>query len=398
MVRRLVVGDWKRKVMYKDAVTIRQLRSEELGIVRDLGKRALSLPMGLLMAVTMSAQGLVAEDATRTIIGACILRTISVGKRRLGILDWVVVDPQYQGQGISKMLGDQALIWFRQQGCENVITTDVDGYNSAAWNAAHSRGLRYWPVSQQIRELGWCWLKLLIVIPHIGTTTFILHSAFEEHEQLKPSATSGAGVLIGVMLFLGIFLLPLSRVREVLWESTVVSDLLGPLNPTVMFAGTVILAIYIGIRAGAHWLAARSLRLPLSFRLWDSGLIMATFVAIAFSGFLPGFGGSFYVRQTRFDYSQARPVMGKIMLAGVAASLALFTVFTVWAGLGAGTLGVIPTLGGYVGVAFGITDTLLFFAPFQALPAGHLWRWRRAVWLTVSIYFVGIWFVLPRIL
>jgi GNAT superfamily N-acetyltransferase len=317
--------------------------------------------MGLLMAVTMSPQGLVAEDTTGTIVGAFTLRTVSVGKRKLGILDWVVVDPQHQGQGISKTLADQALSWFRQQGCEEVITTGVDGYNSAAWNAAHSRGLRYWSVSQQIREFGWRWLKLLIVIPHIGVTTFILHS-------------------------------------EVLWESIVVQDLLAPFNPTVILVGVGIMAIYISIRTGAHWLAARTLRLPLTFRLWDSGLIVATLLAAAFSGFLPGFGGSFYIRQTRFDYSQARPAMGKIMLAGVVASLALFTVFTLWSGPGTGTLGEITMLGRYVGLAFGITDTLLFFAPFQALPAGHLWRWRRAVWLVVAVGFVGIWLVLPRIL
>jgi GNAT superfamily N-acetyltransferase len=354
--------------------------------------------MGLLMAVTMSPQGLVAEDTTGTIVGAFTLRTVRVGKRKLGILDWVVVDPQHQGQGISKILADQALSWFRQQGCEEVITTGVDGYNSAAWNAAYSCGLRYWSVSQQIREFGWRWLKLLIVIPHIGVTTFILHSALDEQEQPEPSATSGVGMLISVTLFLGLFLLPLSRVREVLWESIVVEDLLAPFNPTVILVGVGIMAIYMSIRTGAHWLAARTLRLPLTFRLWDSGLIVATLLAAAFSGFLPGFGGSFYIRQTRFDYSQARPAMGKIMLAGVAASLALFTVFTLWSGPGTGTLGEITMLGRYVGLAFGITDTLLFFAPFQALPAGHLWRWRRAVWLVVAVGFVGIWLVLPRIL
>jgi hypothetical protein len=296
------------------------------------------------------------------------------------------------------MLGNQALIWFRQQGCDKVITTDVDGYNSAAWNAVHSCDLRYWPVFQQIREFGLRWFKLLIMIPHMGVTTFILHSTLDEQEQPEPLATSGVRTLIGVTLFLGIFLLPLSRVREVLWASMVIPDLLAPLNPTVILVGAGIMAIYMGIRTVAHWLAARALRLSLTFRLWDSGLIMATLLAAAFSGFLPGFGGSFYVRQTRFDYSQARPAMGKIMLAGVAASLALLTIFTVWAGLSDSTPGMITTLGCYVGVAFGITDILLFFAPFQALPAGHLWRWRRAVWLVLFVCFVCIWLVLPRIL
>lgn len=384
--------------MEKDSVTIRELRSEELSIVRDLGKRALSLPMGLLMAATMSPQGLVAEDATGTIVGVFTLRTVKVGIQKLGILDYAAVDPNQQGKGIGKELGNQALIWFRKQGCQKVITTGVDGYNSAAWNAAYSYGLCYWPVSQQIREFGLRWLKLLFVIPHIGTTTFILHSDLDEQEQPEPPASSGVGALIGLTLFLGILLLPLSRVREVLWDSLAVSDLLAPLNPTTLILGAGIMALYIGVRAGAHWLAARALRLPLIFRLWDSGLILATLIAIAFSGFLPGFGGSFYISKTKFDYGKARPAMGKIMLAGVAASLALFTVFTLASRLSVSAFGVISTLGCYVGFAFGITDTLLFFAPFDALPAGHLWRWRWTVWLAVAGSFVGIWLVLPRVL
>ncbi len=388
--------------MDKDTVIIRELRPEELDAVRDLGKRAFSLPMGLSMAATVSPQGLVAEDATGTIVGVLTLRTASVGDRKLGILDWGAVDPQHQSKGIGKALYDQALVWFRQRGCDKAVTTGVDGYNSAVWNPTHSRGLCYWPVSQQIREFGWRWLKLLFVIPHvIGIGTFILQAPLNEQKQPETPATSGIGALIGVTLFLGFFLLPLSRVRAVLWRGMVVSDLLVPLNPLAVLVGVGIIATYMGIRAMAHWLAARALRLPITFRLWDTGLIMATFLAAAFSAFVPGLGSSCYARQTRFNYSRARPAMGKIMLAGVAASLALlivFTVFTVCTGMDSGTLGEITMLGRYVGVSFGITDTLFFFAPFQALPAGHLWRWRRAVWFVTFACFLGIWLVLPRIL
>jgi predicted N-acetyltransferase YhbS len=382
----------------KDAVTIRDLHLEELSLVRELGKRAFSLPMGLLMAATVSPQGLVAEDATGTIIGALTLRTVSVGNRKVGILDWAVVDPPHQGQGIGKALIHQSLVWLPQQGCDKIITTGVDGYNSASWNAAHAQGLRSWPVSQQIREFGWYWFKLLLVIPHIGVSTFILHLPSNEQERQELPATSGIWTLIGVMLFLGFFLLPLSRVREVLWESTSLSALLAQLNPTTILWGVIITTIYTSVRAIGHWLAARALRLPLAFRLWDSGLMMATLLAVAFSPFIPAFGGGFYVRQSRFNYSQARPAMGKIMLAGVAPSLILLTIFTLWAKSDFAAPGIVATLGCYIGVSFGLTDALLFFAPFQSLPAGHLWQWRRIVWLVVFVWFLAIGFVLARTL
>jgi hypothetical protein len=133
------------------------------------------------------------------------------------------------------------------------------------------------------------------------------------------------------------------------------------------------------------------------FRGWDSGLIMATLLATAFGHFIPAFGGSVYIRQARFNYHRARPVMGKIMLAGIIPSLILFTIFTLWAQLPFATDGIVATLGRYIGVSFGLTDALLFFPPFQSLPAGHLWRWHRAVWFVVFVYFLSIWLILPSV-
>lgn len=380
------------------AVTIRDLQPEDLGRVRELGRRAFSLPMGLLMAATISSQGVAAEDAAGTLVGALTLRVAHVGRRKVGILDWAVVNPRHQGQGVGKALIHQALARLRQQGCDKVVTTGVDGYNSSSWNMAYAQGLRFWPVSQQIGEFGWRWFKLLLIIPHIGVGTFILHLPSDEQEGQVLPATNGIPALIGVILFLGFLLLPLSRVREVLWESVLLPALLAPLNPAVILWGAILTGVYVGARATGHWLAARALRLPLVFRLWDSGLMMATLLAVAFSPFIPAFGGSFYARQSRFNYHRARPAMGKMMLAGVVPSLILFTVFTLWAGLSSTTSGTVAMLGRYIGLSFGLSDTLFFFPPFQSLPAGHIWRWRRAVWLGVSLFFLIVWLALPRML
>lgn len=152
---------------------------------------------------------------------------------------------------------------------------------------------------------------------------------------------------------------------------------------------------YTGVRAAAHWTAARALRLPLMFRFWDSGLMLATLLGVAVSAFLPGLVGSFYVRRAGFNYDKGRAAVGKIMLAGVGASLAAYLGFSVWAELVAHSTA--TTLGRYVGLSFGITDTLLFFVPFDPLPAGHLWRWHRVVWLIALLCFLSICLLMPRI-
>jgi hypothetical protein len=240
----------------------------------------------------------------------------------LGIIDWALIETQHQGKGVGKALATLALEWFRQQNCDKVITF-TDGYNSAALNAAQSLGMRYWPESQQIREFGWRWPKFLIVLPHVGLSTFILHLPLKEQVWPKQRAISGVKALIGVTLFLGLILLPLSRI-------------------------------------------------------W--------FVPLELTSIFPAFGGSFYINKADFDYSRDRSVMGRAMFASVAASLALFTAFTVLAELNAATE--VAELGRYVGVAFGLTDTVLI--PFGALPAGQLWRWRRSVWLAALTCFLSI--------
>jgi predicted N-acetyltransferase YhbS len=381
--------------MAADAVTIRELQPDELGQVRELGRRAFSLPMGLLMAATVSPQGWAAQDAAGVLVGALTVRTTQIGKARVGILDWAAVDPRCQGLGIGKALLEQALAGLSQQGCDRIVTTGVDGYNTSSWNAAHAHGLRYWPPAQQIREFGWRWPKLLLLIPHVGVSTFILHLPADPQQEETPAA-AGIGALLGVILFLGLFLLPVSAVRNVAWASLAPGDLLAPLAPALLLWGVLLTGLYLGVRSAGHWLAARALRLPLTFRLWESGLLMATLLAVAFGAFLPAFGGSFYARQPRFNYSQARPALGKIMLAGAALSLALLALFTLLGQL-VPAAGPVAQLGRYIGLTLGLTDVLLFFSPFQSLPAGHIWRWRRTVWLAVLLCFLAIALVLPRV-
>lgn len=362
-------------------ISIRELLPEDRGIVRQLGFRMFSLPMGLLMVATMGKKGLIAEDATGIIIGALIFRTARVGNQKLGIIDWGLVENQHQSKGIGKALVAQALEWFRHQDCDKVITF-TDGYNSAALNAAQSAGMRCWPESEQIREFGWLWPKLLIVLPHLGVSTFILHLPLKEQVCLKQQATSGVKAFIAVTLFLGFIVLPLSQIWFV------------PLKPASIFWGASIVAAYMSVRGVAAWWTAQVLKLPISFRPWSSGLIYAPLLAINPYAFIPAFGGSFYIRKTNFNYSQNRSAMGRIMLVSVSASLILFALFTALAELGDVTN--ITSLGRYVGVAFGLTDTV--FMPFGALPAGQLWRWRRSVWLAALLCFLSIWLLLPGIL
>lgn len=386
--------------MHQADFTLRPLRHEDLPAIRRIGRRALPKPLGWLLAATLAPNGMVAIDTTGRVIGAMTVRTTDLGGRRWGILDWAVVEPAYQGQSIGTALGETTLRLLRDLGCTEVITTGVDGYNTRAWNVAYAYGLRYWSPIQQMRAVGWQWPRLLAMIPHLGLSTFVLRRTLDgdAEDAPDPALRSGVGAWLFMTLFLALCLLPLSQVRTVAWSSLAPADLSAPLDAGNIATGAAVLLTYLSLRTAAQWRVARALALPLHFRLWESGLLLATLLACAFGAFLPAFAGSVYIRHPRFAYAAQRAVMGRIMLAAVTVSLLLLLFFTLWAEILPSTEKDHAAVGRAIGLAFGITDTLLFFAPFSALPAGHLWRWRRSLWLTTTTVFLLIGWLLPWLL
>lgn len=370
-------------------LSIRTAREEDFAAIAVLRRSAFSLPLSLLMRFTMTRQALVAESTDGKIAGSVTFKLVNVAGRKIGVAEWAVVDPREQGKGIGKALLANLLAKFQAERCDDIVTTDVDGYNSASWNLGHAHRLTHWSLSSQVREFGWNFPKLWWKIPHVAPGAFLLRKSIE-----RPAESSGLAALVFVTLLVGFFLLPLSRMRETLWDGFNRTKIQAPLAPSVLLAGAAVVLIFVAVRMAAQWLTARRLSLSLVFRPWDAGLLLATILAALFSAFIPAFAGSVYVREDKFNYSRARPKMGKIMLAAVTVSLALLIICTVWVekSASAHTFG---GLGRFAGISFGITDTLFFFAPFQAVPAGHIWLWRRSVWLAVTAVFLAVWLVLP---
>jgi predicted N-acetyltransferase YhbS len=379
-------------------VTYRALAPDDLPALRRLGRRSLPFPIGLLMAATVKPTGTAATGPDGGLIGAMTLRTVTIAQRRWVIVDWAAVEPTQQGKGIGTTLGKRVLAHLEQTSHDELVTTGVDGYNSSAWNASYEAGLRYWPPSQQLRRLGWRWPRLLLAIPHVGVSTFLLRRPADHAEMAEPDpamSTGRRGWLVATAWCL--LLLPLTRVREVMWGSLAPADLLAPLAPTVLLAGAGVIALYLLARIGASLVAARSLGVDVGFRLWESGVALGTMLCLAFSAFIPAFGGNLYIRDARFNYRRRPAVMGKIMLSGSVVSLLLFALFTVWVALAGSSAPAGANLGRFVGLAFGITDTLLFVGVFRAFPAGLVWWWRRPVGAALLVCFALTWLVLPRV-
>lgn len=377
-------------------LTVREMTPDDLSAVRAIGRHALPTPLNWLMMATAAKTGLVAVEGD-SVIGAMTLRHTDIAGRRWGIFDWGVVEPKRQGQGIGRRLGEQALLWFEARGCQELITTDIDGYNSPSWRAAYAQGLRYWPASEQLRALGWQWPRLMVAIPHIGVSTFILHAPLDGAERSDDPATrSGVGAW-GAALLWAVVLLLIGQVRNIMWTSTDPADLLAPLAPGAIALSASGMALYFGARTLGHWLAARAEGVPLAFRFWESGTSMALLLGATFGTYLPAYTGSFYARDPHYDYMRDRAPFGKIMLVGILGSMALLVASQLVLHAGPASLASVARIGRGVGTLFAITDVLSFFPPLDAMPAGRLWHWNRKLWLLMVVAYGAILIALPRL-
>lgn len=73
-----------------------------------VARRAFPPSLALLLAATVSAEGVATADHDGALASALTFRTATVGGRQVGILDWAMIDSHHRGRGLSTALGDGA--------------------------------------------------------------------------------------------------------------------------------------------------------------------------------------------------------------------------------------------------------------------------------------------------
>ena len=367
-----------------NTVAVRWMRREERKGVLGVGWQAFQPIAAMFLSISLTPHTLMAEDKDGKLTGGAVLRAFRCAGQKVGLVYYIFTNPRQHGTGTGTALLDRAMQWFQDEKCDQIVAA-VDGYNSRSWNLFEGKGFRYWSVSEQLQEFGWHWPAMLWGTFHfIDVGNFLLRLRLGR-AAAKPRKTSRAAwkALVATMLLLSLSAL----IAQVRWADSNIVSLLE-----LSVGSIAIMSLYVAVRIAGHAVAARVLGLSLQFRPWESGIVVALAIAAAFGGFFPG-GGSFYLPKERFRYTEACPAVGKIALAGIIPSLLLLSAFIMSSEL-FGHIWV-TSLGTFVGVAFGLFDTLLFFFPFQAMGGGHLWRWSRAVWLVTTICFAAIMFGLP---
>lgn len=358
------------------SVTVRPMRPEEKWKVIKLGMASFHPVLALLVPMSINPDIIVAEGEDGGIAGAIFPRIIEVKGRKIGFVDFIFTAPSRQGQGIGGALLDAALEWFRRQGCEEALAT-VDGCNSPSWCLFHSRGFRRWRVSEQWREMGLHWLPLILRTAHFfDAGGFYLRRKLRE----EPDPVSfDRGVIPWAVstLILGILL----------WVAVLRRGIRTPFAPGVIAGCLAIPFLYMAVRTAMRYAMAQKLGLPLEFRPWESGVILASALTLAFGGFMP-LTGAFYVAQPDFNYHRSRREAGLMALAEVLASWGLMAVFAAFKALGVSSIMV--KLGFFAGIGWAVLDVLGWVFPSHATNAIHLWRWNKLIWAMTALLFVAL--------
>ncbi|WP_324717198.1 GNAT family N-acetyltransferase [Carboxydochorda subterranea] len=376
---------------------VRPAVATDRGALGRVARRAFAPGFWPFLLPMLSKDTLVATDAAGRIAGGAVLRTFRVGAERFGVVYWIFSDPEVQGAGAGKALLDAALEWMRRRGCSRAVAS-VDGYNSRSWNLFHGRGFRFWPACRQWAQLGRSWPALWWGSFHLlDVGNFLLERklangpclAADAHARgpLAVSTVDAGYAVAGTVLpfWLVLWLRGLPGV-EALGDMSLA-------GPAYALAAAVVATAYLVAGLAAQAAAAGpGGRRPFLFRAWDTGPLLATLVAVAFGGFLPAPGGWYDGASAtpRYTTPQARELLGRMGLAGAAITLFLWAVSILGRQSGTSLWSLLGRLGTVAGPGFALFYVLLFFPPFQAMPAAHLARWKPGAWALMVVAAIAL--------
>jgi len=351
---------------------VRQLYKKSLSIINRIAF-TLAFNETLKSARHQKGSCLLALHGDR-IIGSFSLRIISVAGQSIGLVDAIVTDKDFRSQGIGKFLMAEALAWLKKKECETIFAT-ADRYNSLSWNMFIHTGFTIYGFSSMFRNFGWSFIRLWWAEGYFfGFGTYFL---------IK---TSGGEKLTGVSQawhFIGAWL-----VLAFLWLIPTFREGAAPVMILVILAIT---GLSLFTHELAHKFVASLFGLKTVFRVWESGLLFSSVLAL-FGGFFPAYGST-YIEQVDWRYDAKQKANGLFFLAGPLASIALAISFWVTTFLASNELLVAAARMGYL---TNLVFVILNLLPIQAAAGPAAWdgrkifTWNKIVWSILAVAVVSL--------
>jgi ribosomal protein S18 acetylase RimI-like enzyme len=351
----------------------RPIRAGDSGALARLARRAFPPTQAIFVGTT--GEGYVVEVAGG-LAAAVVLRVLELPSgTRLGLIAWVMTDPDHQGRGLAPTLVRRGIQRLEQLGC-TVILTEIEGHNTASMAVFRKLGFGRIGLRDEIRAFGLAGAAILRI------RTFLALDAghFLWMRGEEGAATSDARErLVAWSLNGGFALLALALGGGLLLPGS--AALPSPGEALTLFLAV---AMVLGLREAAMRAVARTKGLAVTYRAWLGGAGVSAAIALLFGSLFP-LPGSIYPRAPDWRYPDALPTLGLAALAGagvVAGSVALaLATATSLPGSAAAPIAAAVL---FVGTPLLLFDTAMAFPPFQAFAARRIHEFNRVVWAAAA--------------
>jgi len=308
-----------------------------------LSRKSFGILEGLFITKPKAALVAVIEDK---IVGGFFYKVEQFGSRKIGIADFIFIDPAYQGQGIGKQLYDEGLNLLRQQGCDALLSIVRDD-NVASWGMFVNDGFIMASLLKISRFLGLRGAAKLFFSLYGHAFAYDCYINFPDKETTntyKKQSNSAGQILSYLLINLALATLLLFRTDH---QASVMLAVLS------VFAGTIITG-YIGtLFTKRKW----------RFRLVSGGLLSCVFLSalnFVFGIFVPMIG-NWYPNH----YENTREFKKDLAINSITVWIFLLI-------LSASTYFINSSIQGYPFLAYtsGIASLLLVLRCIPLLPAG----------------------------
>lgn len=363
------------------------------------------------------------------LVGAVTLGLFRIDRqRRGGLVKWIFTLPEARGMGAASELLSAALHWFELEECSDVFAC-VEGYNTPSSNRFSRAGFCAIGFREQLRRFGRHLPRVWIGSWHLADTGFFLWHrdaagegaagaatpAAASPEAAVPAASNAAaGEAASAPGAAQAAAPPSAGVAAEAdaarhssgfagFAATVLlhSLFLGGVQlrytdsslTTLLWQAPLVLTVLLGLRLWAMSTAARVVRLPVQYRIWESGLLLTGAVSLLFGGFFFA-PGSLYPREQQWRLRDKLPQLGPIAYAGALSMLVL--------GWGLQILDNAQLMypeASLVALALGYIRFLLIFEillpvfPFTGFNGRRVLDWRRSSWGVLALGTILLWII-----
>ncbi len=349
--------------MPQDPVSIRPMQADEPQRIRAIARRAFPWQMALFFS--LSDHVFVAERDGRA-MGSVVLETFALpGGRKAGLVSWILVDPDAQGQGMGQALADAALAFLEKEGCTEILAC-VEGHNTRSGRLWAHRGMGILSPGEQVRRYGLGIVPLWLRTMHFLDVGQFLWARPAPQRRDRPWLQWWGVCLVNALL-----------VWLALWRQ----HGFHTLPASLLAAAAMSVLVFLGARTLAMLVAGRALGLPLRYRAWESGFPLGVVIAGLLGGYYANPGG-LYPEAEEWRYRETLPRLGPVALAGAASTLVLLGLLRLL-GLVAPEVGW-RSLSFWIGATLSILDILIPFFPLACYNGRRIWDWSSVAWCLMA--------------